>query len=195
LPQPHAAKVAGKLIAGICPKSFIQGILIANSASISYTGARKGMWPFSTKEPLSPDKLPVPDNWTQRKGSDPIGKPMLVRAQAGYSKYKGVLGYWHHVAIAVPMIDTTRDGFPNPGETQDQKRIESDICEVFEANRESLFVATTTVPGIREYILYTRNPDAVQHKFDNDLLARVFSHRVHIKIQPDKNWDIYNKLL
>ena len=91
------------------------------------------MWPFSTKEPLSPDKLPVPDNWTQRKGSDPIGKPMLVRAQAGYSKYKGVLGYWHHVAIAVPMIDTTRDGFPNPGETQDQKRIESDICEVFEA--------------------------------------------------------------
>ena len=77
------------------------------------------MWPFSTKEPLSPDKLPVPDNWTQRKGSDPLGKPMLVRVHTGYSKFKGVSGYGHHVAIAVPMIDTTRDGFPNPGETQD----------------------------------------------------------------------------
>jgi len=120
---------------------------------------------------------------------------MLVRAHTGYSKFKGVTGYGHHVAIAVPMVDTTRDGFPNPGETEELKRIESDICEVFEPNRESLFVATTTIPGIREFILYTRNPDAVQRKFENDLLARVFTHRVHIKIQPDKNWQLYSKLL
>jgi hypothetical protein len=144
------------------------------------------MWPFSSKEPLSPDKLPFSKTWAQRKGNDPLGKPMLVRTHTGYS---------HHVAIAVPMIDTTRDGFPNPGETEAQTRIEDDICGVFEPNRESLLVAVTTVPGIREYILYTKNPDSVQRKFDNDLLARVFSHRVHLKIQPDKNWNIYHKLL
>jgi len=120
---------------------------------------------------------------------------MLVRAHTGYSKFKGVTGYGHHVAIAVPMVDTTREGFPNPGETEELKRIEKDICDVFEPNRESLFVATTTIPGIREFILYTRNPDAVKRKFDNDLLARVFTHRVHIKIQPDQNWQLYNKLL
>ena len=153
------------------------------------------MWPFSTKEPLSPDKLPVPDAWTQRQGKDPIGKPMLVRVHNGYSKFKGVAGYGHCVAIAVPMVDTTRDGFPNPGETQELNRIQSDICEVFEPNRESLLVAATTLPGIREYILYTKNPDSVQRKFDNDLLARVFSHRVHIKIEPDKDWHRYSKLL
>ena len=153
------------------------------------------MWPFSTKEPLSPDRLPVPNAWTQRKGHDPIGKPMLVRANTGYSKFKGVTGYGYHVAIAVPMIDTTRDGFPNPGETETLTRIENDIREVFEPNRESLLVATTTIPGIREFILYTRNPDSVQRKFDNDLLARVFTHRVHIKIQLDKDWQLYKKLL
>jgi hypothetical protein len=153
------------------------------------------MWPFSTKAPLSPDKLPVPKTWTQRKGSDPLGRPMLVRTQSGYSKFKGVTGYTYHVAIAVPMIDTARDGFPNPGETETLARIENDICEVFEPNRESLLVATTTIPGIREYILYTRNPDNVQRKFDNDLLARVFSHKVHIKIEPDKDWNRYSKLL
>jgi hypothetical protein len=118
-----------------------------------------------------------------------------VRANTGYGKFKGVTGYGHHVAIAVPMVDTTRDGFPNPGEAEELKRIETDICEVFESNRESLFVATTTIPGIREFILYTRNPDAVQRKFDDDLLARVFTHRIHIKIQPDKNWQLYSKLL
>jgi hypothetical protein len=153
------------------------------------------MWPFSTKEPLSPDKLPVPDTWTQRKGSDPLGKPMLVRVHTGYSKFKGVAGFGHYVALAVPMIDTTRDGFPNPGESETLKRIESDIRAVFEPNRESVLVATTTIPGIREYILYTRNPDGVQRKFDNDLLARVFTHRVHLKIEPDKDWKIYSKLL
>ena len=29
------------------------------------------MWPFSTKEPLSPDKLPLPEAWIQRQGHDP----------------------------------------------------------------------------------------------------------------------------
>lgn len=153
------------------------------------------MWPFSTKAPLSPDKLPVPAAWDQRQGQDPLGKTMFIRAHTGYRKCKGVLGYAHCVAIAVPMVDTTRAGFPNPGEVEELKRIENDICEIFEPNRESLLVATTTIPGIREFILYTRNPDSVQRKFDNDLLARVFTHRCHIKIEPDKDWSRYQKLL
>lgn len=153
------------------------------------------MWPFSTKEPLNPEKLPLQHAWTQRQGYDPIGKTMLIRANTAYSKFKGVSGYGHYVAIGVPMVDTTRAGFPNSDETEQLNRIESDICEVFEAKRESLFVATTTIPGVREYILYTCSPDSVQRKFDNDLLARVFTHRVHIKIQPDKDWNLYHKLL
>lgn len=153
------------------------------------------MWPFTTKAPLRPENLPVADQWTGHKGHDSIGKPMFVRANTGYSKFKGVVGYDHYVAISVPMIDTTRDGFPNPGETEELNRIQSDISEVFERRRESLLVATTTIPGIHEYILYTCNPDAVQRKFDNELQARVFTHRTHIKIQPDKGWSMYNKLL
>jgi hypothetical protein len=160
-----------------------------------YTGARKGMWPFSTKAPLSPDKLPIPDTWTQNKGKDPLGRPMVVRVHSGYSKYKGVTGYTHQVAIAVPMTDTTRDGFPNPGETEMLKQIENDIREVFQSNRESLLVAATTLPGIREYILYTRNPDSVERKFNNDLLSRVYTHKIHLKVQPDKDWKLYSKLL
>ena len=153
------------------------------------------MWPFSTKEPLSPDKLPLPEAWIQRQGHDPLGKTMFVRANTAYSKFKGVSGYTHQVSLAVPMVDTTRAGFPNSGEVEQLNRIENDICEVFEPNRESILVASTTIPGIREYILYTRNPDSVQQKFDNELLARVFTHRVHLKLQPDKNWDAYHKLL
>jgi hypothetical protein len=153
------------------------------------------MWPFSTKAPLSPEKLPIADTWAQYQGHDPLGRTMLVRTNTGYSHFKGVTGYAHYVAIAVPMVDTTRAGFPNPGEVEELNRIENDICEIFEPNRESLFVATTTIPGIREFVLYTRNPDSVQRKFENDLLARVFTHRCHVKIEPDKDWSHYHKLV
>jgi hypothetical protein len=153
------------------------------------------MWPFSTKEPLSPDRVPLPQAWIQRQGHDPLGKTMYVRANTAYSKFKGVTGYTHYVSLAVPMVDTTRAGFPNPGEVEELNRIESDICDILEQNRESIFVGTTTIPGIREFILYTRNPDSVQRRFDNEVLARVFTHRVHIKIEADKNWSQYQKLL
>lgn len=153
------------------------------------------MWPFSTKEPLSPDKLPLPDAWIQRQTHDPLGRTMHVRANTAYSKFKGVAGYSQYVSLAVPMTDTTRDGFPTPGEVEELNRIENDICEILEQNRESIFVATTTIPGIREFILYTRSPDSVQQKFDNDVLARVFTHRIHLKMQPDPGWSLYHKLL
>ena len=152
------------------------------------------MWLFTQKEPLSPAKLPIPDTWSAFKGHDPYGKPMIVRAHAGYNKFKGVTGYTHHVSIAVPLVDTNRQGDPSASEIETLTRIENDICEVFEPDRESIFVATVTITGVREFVLYTKNPEAVQQKFDNDLLARVFTHRTHLKIQPDKDWQIYNKL-
>ena len=153
------------------------------------------MWPFSTKEPLSPDRLPLPDAWTQRQTHDPLGRVMYVRANTAYSKFKGVTGYGQYISLAVPMTDTTRAGFPNPGEVEELNRIESDLCEILEQNRESIFVATTTIPGIRDFILYTRNADSVQRKYDNDVLARVFTHRIHLKMQPDPTWSLYHKLL
>jgi hypothetical protein len=153
------------------------------------------MWPFSTKEPLSPDKLPIPQAWIQRQTSDELGRTMHVRANSAYGKFKGVTGYNQYVSLAVPMIDTTRAGFPNPGEVEELTRIENDICEILEKDRESILVATTTIPGVREFILYTRNPDAVQVKYDNDVLARVFTHRIHLKMQPDPSWSLYKKLL
>jgi hypothetical protein len=153
------------------------------------------MWPFSTKAPLSPDKLPIPDAWIQRQTHDHLGRTMYVRANSAYSKFKGVAGYTEYVSLAVPMTDTTRAGFPNPGEVEELNRIENDICEILEQSRECIFVATTTIPGIREFILYARNPDSVQRKYDNDVLARVFTHRIHLKMQPDPTWSLYNKLL
>lgn len=69
------------------------------------------MWPFPRKKPLRPDKLPLPDRWTLLKGQRD-GKPMFVRAHAGYQEFHGVAGFDHQVGIAVPFATLIPRGCP-----------------------------------------------------------------------------------
>ena len=74
------------------------------------------MWPFSTKEPLNPDKLPVPAAWIQRQTHDPLGRTMYVRANAAYSKFKGVTGYTQYGSQYV-LVQTVTESAPVTGPT------------------------------------------------------------------------------
>ncbi len=151
------------------------------------------MWPFTQKKPLSPDKLPLPDRWTLLKGQRD-GKPMLVRTHVGYLEFLGVTGFEHQVGIAVPMRHVDDSGLPTAIEAQDLNAIEDAICSVFEPEYESLFVATITTGGVREFLLYTRNPEEMKRKFK--LLGdRIATHKIHLRVQPDKDWQIYSNLI
>ena len=151
------------------------------------------MWPFALKKPLSRAQLPLADKWQVAKG-ERSGKPMLMRTHTGYRDFRGVAGFEHQVGIAVPLHDTDDLGLPKAGESEELNVIEDDICKLLEPQNESLFVATLTCGGIREFVLYTQNPDAVKRKFKL-LQDRISTHRVHLKIQPDKDWQVYSQLL
>ena len=151
------------------------------------------MWPTFLKKPLDPAKLPVVDKWQVAKG-ERSGKPMILRTHAGYRDFRGVTGFDHQVGIAVPLHDVDIDGLPKTDESEQLNAIENEICMLLEPQNESLFVATLTCGGIREFVLYTSNPDAVKRKFKL-LQDRTLSHRVHLKIQQDKDWQVYSQLL
>jgi Family of unknown function (DUF695) len=151
------------------------------------------MWPTFLKKPLDPKKLPVADKWQVSKG-ERAGKPMILRAHAGYRDFCGVTGYDHQVDIAVPLHGADAHGLPRADENEELNAIEDTICKLLEPQNESLFVATITCGGIREFVLYTSNPDAVKRKFKL-LQDLTFSHRIHLRIQPDKDWNVYAKLL
>jgi Family of unknown function (DUF695) len=85
-------------------------------------------------------------------------------------------------------------GLPESDESEQLNAIENEICKLLEPQNESLFVATLTCGGIREFVLYTTNADAVKRKFKL-LQDRTLSHRIHLKIQPDKDWHVYSQLL
>lgn len=151
------------------------------------------MWPFVLKKPLGRDKLPIADKWQVAKG-ERAGKPMILRAHAGYRDFCGVAGFDNQVGIAVPLHSADPQGLPQADEVEELNAIENDICKLLEPQNESLFVATLTCGGVCEFVLYTQDPDAVKRKFKL-LQNRTSSHRVHLKIQPDKDWHVYSQLL
>jgi len=151
------------------------------------------MWNPFLKKPLSADKLPVADRWQVARGQR-AGKPMILRTHEGYRDFRGVSGFDHQVGIAIPLHNTDADGLPTADESRELDAVENAICNLFEPQNESLFVATVTCDGLREFILYTRNPDAVRRKF-KALENRMPAHKVFLKIQPDKDWQVYAQLL
>jgi len=150
------------------------------------------MWNPFLKKPLSADKLPVADKWQVAKGQR-AGKPMILRTHEGYRDFRGVSGFEHQIGIAVPLRDADQHGLPRADEIKELDAIENAICNLLEPQNESLFVAAITCDGLREFVLYTRNPDAVRRKF-KALENRMVTHKVFLKLQPDKDWHVYSEL-
>jgi hypothetical protein len=144
------------------------------------------------KSALSADKLPVPDTWQVAKGKRD-GKPMIVRAHAGYRPFKGVIGYEDQLGIAAPLHTPDAAGLPTPFESGELDALENDLCKIFEADMASLLVAVITCNGMREFILYTKDPALAREQFE-ELKFRSFSHKIHMRLQPDKDWRLYTEL-
>ena len=115
------------------------------------------------------------------------GTPMFVRSHTGYREFKGVTGYEHQIAIAVPLRDPDANGLPKSAENEELNAIEDAICPLLEAANESLFVAAVTTGGMREFIFYSKSPDQVQAKFQQ-LRNKITDHKLQLKVQPDKEW-------
>jgi hypothetical protein len=141
------------------------------------------------KEPLSPENLPIDDNWHVTTGQRD-GKPMFVRSHVGYREFKGVTGFEHQVGIAIPLRDPDANGLPKPAENEELNSIEDTICPLLEAGNESLFVAAVTTGGMREFIFYAKSPDQVKAKFQQ-LRDEIPDRKIQLKIQPDKDWVVY----
>lgn len=151
------------------------------------------MWNPFQKKPLGADKLPLPDQWQLVQG-ERSGKPIIARIHVGYRDFRGVTGFDHEVSIAVPLRRADDNGLASANENEELNALENAICGLFEQERESLFVATTTCAGIREFMLYTKNPEAARRKF-KVLENRTTAHKVFLKIESDKEWSAYFKLL
>lgn len=151
------------------------------------------MWPFKRKA-LAPSQLPVDGPWSvaERKSDGGI---MIVRANTGYQQFDSIPGYDHQVGIAVPFGNAKASTSPERDmevlSTLD--RIEETICASLEAQTMSLLVAVITTGSMREFVLYTRDPRAVEQRVA-ELRKQSPNEELQLIIQPDPPWKIYKLL-
>ena len=118
---------------------------------------------------------------------------MIVRSNAGYREFGMVPGYEHQVGIAVPFRSPEPNGLPSLEENVELDAIEDAICNYLQEGAASLLVAIITTNGMREFVLYTRAPEQLQHSFEQ-LRRHIMSHEMQLMIQVDKTWEIYAQL-
>jgi hypothetical protein len=150
--------------------------------------AMTSIWPFK-KETLKPDRLPLDGPWTIFEGHHD-GRTMFVRTNMAYREYGSVEGYEHQVGIAVPLKNAASSGLPTPEENAQLGEIEDAICGSLEEQAESLLVAVITTSGMKEFVLYSREPQSVKRRFEQ-LCSRITSHEMQLMIQADSTWRTY----
>jgi hypothetical protein len=146
------------------------------------------MWPFKRKK-RQPERLPIDGPWLVKHG-EYRGKPMIVRVNNGYKEYGSVAHYEYQVGIAVPLRDPEPTGLPSPSEDIELGQVEDAVNQALETQTESLLVAIITTGGMREFVFYTRDPEAVKRRFEQ-ARAVITSHEIQLMIQQDKGWGVY----
>jgi hypothetical protein len=131
--------------------------------------------------------------WTLYQ-ADQNGKPLFVLICKEAKALLGHPEFRHQVGIAIPLRRTNEHGLPTNEEAEDLNRIEDMICAQLGKDNETLFLGRLTFPGVRELVLYTSNPRAVEAKME-EVSKSVASHQLQLMIQEDPKWEVLRRLL
>ncbi|HTW62570.1 MAG TPA: DUF695 domain-containing protein [Terracidiphilus sp.] len=130
-----------------------------------------------------------PDDWLIAKWQR-NGFPLTVRMATAYREMGRVPGYEHKIIVVIPLNNPQPSGMPQGDEFDALKAVELSICNLLEAENESLCVLAITGCGTRDLIFYTRNPEQAR-----EMIARaqesIVSHKIDAAIEPDRWWELY----
>jgi hypothetical protein len=123
------------------------------------------------------------------------GKPLIARINRGLIPLIGDSRYGHCIGVAVQFKAPTDNGFPLPEESAQLSEIEDALAAALEQNHESLFAAVITTNGMREFLFYTSDVEAVKAKLAV-VIERIDTYeKVGRAIKPDPDWTIYRRLV
>jgi len=130
-----------------------------------------------------------PDDWLLAR-MQRNGFPLNVRMATAYRGLGQLPAYEHKIIVVVPLRDPQPSGLPKDSEFDDLKAVELSICEVLEAENESLCVLAITGCGTRDLIFYTRDHKQALKKIES-ARATITTHKIDVAIQPDRDWELY----
>lgn len=98
--------------------------------------------------------------------------------------------YSFQVGIAVPFRIITKNGFPINEEIQKLNEIEEKLYDELNAKHGTIFAGLITGNNMREFILYTKDPEKLKPVLE--IILNTFTeYQFQINIQKDKKWDIF----
>ena len=131
----------------------------------------------------------ITDDWFSFAGKY-ARKPITIRTNKRLKSVVGHKDLQHQVGIAVPILDPTKDGFPNAEEEVKLKKIENILVSELKESGLAVFACVITTNGIREFIFYTGNPKEAENSFKR-IEESISTHTVQLNIQKDKKWMVY----
>lgn len=136
----------------------------------------------------------ISDKWSVNVGTYE-GKPMILRIRDFSKDMLPNLAkvFPYQVGVAIPFHNPDANGFPSADESEQLLTIEDILVPLFEKADESIYVASITTGGMREFVFYVSNPDTVIGKFET-LKAEAKSHKPQLTTQKDADWGIYRAL-
>ena len=146
---------------------------------------------FSRKKPPLPDSVP-PGPWAVVQGSNQ-GKVVLARVHKGLGTLVGSAAYPFRVGVATRVRATAANGIPTPEENTTLQEVEDRLRLALEAEREAILVVALTTGGVKEWVLYTSDPDATKRRM-GAFGPTVNTHQLQMVIREDRNWDVYRQL-
>ena len=139
----------------------------------------------------SKSDLNLRDEWQVSQGTY-NKRPLLLRLRSGASDIVGHPEFRHQVGIAVAFRKPDRKGLPHCDDEDILYRFEDELAVLEEAN-ESLLVGVITTGGMREFVLYTSDPENVKDRFST-LKDAAPGYRVQLMIKPDPAWETFKQL-
>lgn len=148
------------------------------------------MWPFRKQYPPL-EELCADGQWAVCTG-EYEGRPMLVRRNGAGEQGIGHPSLPYQIGVAVPFLCPREDGMPPRDEDEQLHAIEDALSDSLKANNLCVFVLVITTKGMREFVFYTGDPDAVRGKVEA-IQQRVQSHEVQLMIQHDPHWNVFRQ--
>jgi len=145
---------------------------------------------FSKKKTPLPDSLPA-GSWSVVQGSNQ-GNLLLARVRKGLGTIVGHAAYPFRVGVATRVRATAANGMPTPEENATLQDLEVRLCQALEGDREALFVVGLTTNGVKEWVLYTSDPEVTKRRM-RDFAPTVSTHKLQMVIEQDKAWAVYRQ--
>jgi hypothetical protein len=141
--------------------------------------------------PLS--ELPRESSWQVKQGQYE-GRPLLVRLNMSVEPFRGHPELSHQIGIAIPFRAPDEQGMPSEAEFEELNQIEDLLFDALEIATRSIVVAVITTKGMREFVIYAREPAEIRERL-LALKARITSaHEVQMISRPDPSWSTFAML-